>query len=252
MIYQLHSALAATILLTNLCQFSHSLTQGVDVYIGIEQCMSNRAGPECDIPYERCQDGKTKCFSNSRCSQGSKRNSLTNRFEYYYYCDCTYADASTNKVIRFAGVECEHSSTVKCLGVEEGFGSQFCTNGGECMSYKHEGVILGGCACPDEFAGAYCQYLSSSIKGGIAGENRIPDVHENFWALDPQEHHSSNIVNAAIGISVSAIGMITLAFCFALVKRKKLMKQHQERIAIDPSFIEPDGSGTLNNRAEVL
>lgn len=250
--YPLRLALATTILLTNLFKFSHSLTQGVDVYEGIEQCVLNRAGPECDIPYETCQDGITRCFSNSRCTRGSKKNSLTNQIEYYHYCDCTYADASTNKVIRFAGVECEHSSTIECLGVKEGFGSQFCTNGGECMNYKHEGVLFGGCACPDEFAGAYCQYLSNSIKGGIAGENRIPDVHKNFWAFEPKKAHSSNAMSAAIGISVSAIGMITLAFCFALVKRKKLMKQHEERIAIDPTSIEPDGSGTLNNRVEVL
>lgn len=245
--YRMQSFVVIALLLTDCYQISHSFTHGVDVYENIENCSGNLSGPDCDIPYVTCDDGKRKCFNNSTCRKNNNNNE--------YYCDCNSVVETTDST-RFAGLECEHSSTSACTSVEDGFGSQFCTNGGQCINTMHEGVIRGGCACPSEFIGAYCQYLASSITGGIAGESILPDVQENFWILlpekNPEKKSGSRINSIAIGISVSFIAMITLGFIVTFMKRKKLIREQEKIISMDPTAIEADGSGTFEDRAEVL
>ncbi len=207
-----------------------SLTNGVDVYDNIENCEGNFSGPECDIPFELCADNKHKCFNNSQCKMSRKVNPSTN--EHTYMCDCSYASSAGSK---FAGRECEHSDTDICTEAKEGHGSLFCTNGGSCMSFIYDGNTRWGCACPTEFVGAHCQYLSVDVQEGLVGEAVFPDVQQNFWAFIPVETKKSRATGIAAGIAFSAISMITLAFVTLLWQRRRsiakevLEKERQQK-----------------------
>jgi hypothetical protein len=220
----------------------------MDVYEDIEKCPPNRAGPpECDIPYETCKDEKRRCFNNSKCLL--KKNALTD--DYSYTCDCQYAATKSNS--KFAGYECEHSQTVLCEQAKEGYGSQFCANAGLCMSFSYKAETHWGCACPSDFVGAHCQYLAVDITGPLEGEAIFPDVQANFWGFIPEKRDNSKGTSVAIGVSVSAIVMISLAFAYALLKRKEAIRRNADRPSvIDPNNIEADGSGTMGVDNEML
>lgn len=200
-----------------------SLTHGIDVYDNFGKCEEeNVSGPECDIPFELCDDNKHKCFNNSQCKKGSKVDPVTK--EPTYRCDCTFAETAESK---FAGQECEHSDTVLCKDAKQGQGSLFCTNGGSCMSFIYDAGTRWGCACPTEFVGAHCQYLEASVDEGLVGEGQFPDVHENFWAFIPSKTKKSRGTGIAVGIAFSSIAMITLAFLMALLKRRKSIEKDE-------------------------
>mmetsp|Transcript_19549 Transcript_19549/g.24639 ORF Transcript_19549/g.24639 Transcript_19549/m.24639 type:complete len:239 (+) Transcript_19549:102-818(+) len=219
-----------------------SLTDGVDVYDNIENCDGNFSGPECDIPFELCDDNKHKCFNNSKCKKSTKVDPVTE--EIAYLCDCSFAASAGSK---FAGRECEHSDTEICKDAKEGQGSTFCTNGGSCMSFIYDSNTRWGCACPSDFVGSHCQYLSVDVKKGLVGEARFDDVHENFWSFIPTKTKMSKASGIAAGIAISAISMITLAFGMVIMKRRRsIAKNEAEREQ------QQQNSKELGDDAEVL
>ncbi len=215
-----------------------STTFGIDVYENIDQCPMNKAGtpPNCNIPYVKC-DNTRRCFNNSKCYQVTKSSP--------WHCDCS---AATTKDYFFAGVECEHSSTIFCDRVlNENQGSKFCTNSGQCVDITFNGKTHGGCECAEGFAGAHCQYLKSDIAGiGLTDEALFHDVGPNFWAYIPSEEKGiSKVTGAAIGVSVCATAIITITFGIMLLRRKKIAAGHEKRLSMDPTAIEVDGSGSM-------
>ena len=231
-----------TVILVSQSTIIHSKSHGVDVYDNIQNCPKNKSGPECDIPYQTCEDNERLCFNNSKCTKSKTKDPVTN--DYPYICDCAYASTRQSK---FAGMECEHSDTMLCTNVKSGYGSTFCTNGGQCMEMTHHGEIRGGCACPLDFVGAHCQYLKNDIEGGIAGEALFTDVADNFWAFVPEKTSRSKATAVAIGVSVSAICMITLAFFFALKrfrnKRDREIDDHGTNISSMDNNLDADSVG---------
>jgi hypothetical protein len=219
----------------------------------MSSCEPNKSGPDCDIPYEICPDNKRKCFNNSKCTLNkNQKNPLTNQYDTYS-CDCTWASTQSTQ---FAGYECEHSDTAICPNVKDGYGSKFCTNGGNCMNFVYEARVHTGCACPTEFVGAHCQYLNIDVPAALKGEALFPDVHPNFWGFTTQQRVDSKATHVAIGISVCAILMVSFAFTIALMKRRKrglFREDDKNRLAaIDPVVIEADGSGTMKDENEIL
>lgn len=233
-----------SILLLTKTTLTHSKSFGVDVYDNIRNCPINKSGPECDIPYESCDDKRRLCFNNSKCTLSTTKDPVTN--ERPYICDCAYA---TTRQSRFAGMECEHSETNLCSGVKVGHGSTFCTNGGQCMDMTLHGKSRGGCACPYDFVGAHCQYLREDAKdGGLAGEALFSDVADNYWSFVPEKTKSSKATAIAIGVSISAFCMITLALVFAMkkIRRKKNMEEDDHhKTPVNHNNIEADGSATM-------
>jgi hypothetical protein len=234
--------------LTNFIIHVNSLTNGVDVYENIQLCAKNRAGPNCNIPYVTCPDNKRRCFNNAKCIK--EKDSFTEN--YTYNCECPAASPNPNpNPKRFAGVECEHSETVTCSRVQDEYGSKFCTNGGQCFDMMINGELRGGCSCAYDFIGAQCQYLREDVPGGLVDEALFEDVATNFWAFNSKRTNSSNSdksIGAAIGVAISAIAMISLAFGYTVFRRKQIVKYNQERVSVMfPTNLDPDGSNTMIN-----
>lgn len=225
-----------------------SKTHGEDVYDKCPKEQTSKLGSSCDIPFVTCNDGK-RCFNNSKCVLSKKKDPITKNNNKYpngeYLCDCSYAKT---KESQFAGLECEHSDTAICETVKDGLGSKFCTNGGQCLDMIQYGQVHGGCACPDDFVGAHCQYLRVDVTGGgLVGEALFSDVQENFWAFVPHQTTKKKATAVAIVVSICAIGMIAIAFGFAVVKRKRISAEKNENRLppIDTSSMEADGSGSM-------
>lgn len=165
-------------------------------------CTTGLSGPDCDIPYEACNDGHRKCFNGSKCVQNNEKDSFTGKYEYH--CDCSYAA----EISSYAGHECEHSATVICG--EKFIGNHFCSNGGECGTYFSNGNERTGCHCPEDFEGAHCQYIIGTMDGDLLGETLISQYGGNFYGFAPE----STPKRRASDFASIIITCVILAFIF--------------------------------------
>jgi len=165
-------------------------------------CNIGFSGPDCDIPYESCNDGHRTCFNNSRCVKNNKKDSYTGHYDYH--CDCSYAAGISS----YAGHECEHSSTVICG--DSFSGAHFCTNGGECGSYFVDSNEHTGCHCPEDFEGAHCQYIIGTMDGELLGEIIMPKYGSNFYGFTTKSTPKRRASQFAIGVTTCAIIAIVL------------------------------------------
>lgn len=165
-------------------------------------CNVGFSGPDCDIPYEPCNDGLRKCFNNSRCVKNNKKDSYTG--QYGYHCDCS----SAADISSYAGHECEHSATVICGNSFSG--AHFCANGGECGSYFLDGSEHTGCHCPEDFEGAHCQYIIGTMDGELLGEVLMPKYGSNFYGFTPESTPKRRASEFAIGVITSVIAAIVI------------------------------------------
>ena len=197
--------------------------------------------------YQECRDG-SQCYNGSSCYTSNVKDPITN--EYVYHCDCSKA---TTEDTFYAGKKCEFPSSIICSDIQnEKNGSKFCTNGGLCMITSFKGKIHGGCACPNDFIGAHCQYVRADVTGGLGNEVLFSDVQENFWTVIPNKSTNEKATSIAVGISLSVIGIIAIVFGIVFAKREKIMAIREKRISMDPNVIEADGSSTMKNNGQIL
>lgn len=221
-----------------------ALTNGVDVYENIDDCDEGFTGPQCDMPYEICDDGKRKCFNNSKCVRNNKRDAVSG--EYEYGCDCSYSEG----VSAFAGFECEHSSQKFCDATKFDKGSTFCANEGQCEYIKMDGHRYAACKCPSEFAGAHCQYLHADIDGkGLIDETSIPGMTNTFTYSIPDEE-KSNKRAVAMGITFSVVIVLVSAIAFYALRRRG--KRGQDNDEVPSSFEMKSSNGVDDEEGDII
>jgi len=84
-----------------------------------------------------------KCRNGAECKEDPAR-------EGTYYCDCSNI-ASSSSV--YAGLACEHESTVFCNPSNDVSHASYCANGGTCVKDEDENGVHYGCDCGDGYTG---------------------------------------------------------------------------------------------------
>lgn len=108
------------------------------------ECSDLFDGPLCEIK-------RVPCGTDKYCYYGSECVERIGTDDSKYECDCSLAITDT---MSYAGKLCQYQATSFCLNNEI---SNFCVNSGVCVVGGS-----GGCDCPDEFDGDYCEIVSTT------------------------------------------------------------------------------------------
>mmetsp|Transcript_9023 Transcript_9023/g.26947 ORF Transcript_9023/g.26947 Transcript_9023/m.26947 type:complete len:1468 (-) Transcript_9023:215-4618(-) len=113
-------------------------------------CRKGYTGLLCQIPAEKCGE-QLWCYNGSKCKMTRLEDGSTKK-----YCDC--GEAAT-KEASFAGIGCQHKSSVFC-NPDEGMTEKmaYCVNGGSCFETGNGHL---GCDCPDDWKGIHCEFHKS-------------------------------------------------------------------------------------------
>jgi len=156
---------------------------------------------------ETCPDDH-HCLNGSKCVENPYR-------EGSYYCDCQEVDFEA----AYEGLRCEHRADVYC--VSEGVSKHsFCTNGGICMEIVGPDMAHMGCECPDDYDGAFCQFVKGSRpKGYPFVTTQTIGSHgtqQQMSAMDKRTNSGAVAGGVVVGI---AIGFIVVGLAVYLIPR---------------------------------
>lgn len=156
-------------------------------------------------------------------------------------CDCTEAHLNPSGIaqtsdlkVSFGGVYCEHVATSYCQKGREFSEHAFCTNGGECRILVGRNEEHGGCKCPPNYEGHYCQF----VRGGKPSDWDMMDY------MHPSLSYSMRGVDKAPGgvLGVVVLTILGLAIIGAVVAFFIPAVNEQVRKAIGLSQKEGDTS----------
>lgn len=157
--------------------------------------------------------GDEVCPDFHVCRNGAKCvESLTE--EGNYYCDCDQSDPEH----AYAGLSCEHESTVYCNQYNRKSYTSFCTNMGTCKTLVGVNDKHVGCNCVDPYTGDFCEFL----QGQKVPKNKSAlTVSANIARTNHSSANATTIVCSLLAVMV----VLSVAF-FAL--KKYFPKQKQE------------------------
>ena len=109
---------------------------------------NNKKNDELEI--DICPDFHT-CRNGAKCVESNTRQGS-------YYCDC---DVIHNDLIgaSYAGISCEHASTIYCNNNNDKSYTSFCTNKATCkINNRNVDEEHKGCNCPSPYTGDVSQF----------------------------------------------------------------------------------------------
>mmetsp|Transcript_29784 Transcript_29784/g.54917 ORF Transcript_29784/g.54917 Transcript_29784/m.54917 type:complete len:285 (+) Transcript_29784:200-1054(+) len=186
-----------------------------------------------DLTIAECNDG-TICENSSPCTPHPTK-------EGSYMCDCFKAhDSNNNQLIKFAGVYCEHPSTMSCESGSKTSAHAFCTNGGECKRTVGKTEEHAGCKCPGGYEGDYCQFVEGSKPSDWTLDNFM---HPSLASVYGSEQGSSGM-GAVLGIMIGAgVAFVLMTFVVIGVYVPSLKnKLHPNEKEMDTASADQNGS----------